>query len=237
MGKSDGNPLGIDIHLDGPTLIEMEEFSKKVDGFTFNPTLFRNLGVTNYLEHCKCLAELEKTKPISLEVFADDATSMIKQAEILSDLGKNVFVKVPITFTNGELTTEVIKNLTNKNIKINITAIFSIGQVKKISHHLRGDKSILSVFSGRLFDIGINAVEVVSDIVEWNRNNSNAKVLWASPRQIYDLVLANSIGCDIITIPPNILKKLELFGTSPEEYSLETVKMFYHDSLKSKYTL
>jgi len=237
MGIADGTPLGIDIHVDGPTLTEMKEFSRQADGFTFNPTLFRSLGVTDYLQHCKQLVELESSKPLSLEVFADDELSMIRQAEILSDLGKNVFVKVPITFTDGKFTTEVIKNLANKNININVTAIFSLEQVEKITPYLLSDNSIISIFSGRLFDIGINALEVVSDIIEWNRNNSKARVLWASPRQIYDLILANSIGCDIITIPPNILRKLELFGTPAKEYSLETVKMFYRDSQESKYRL
>lgn len=237
MGLATNNPLSIDIHLDGANIDEMAEFNETANGFTFNPTLFKGLGVKNYFEHCQKLSQLEQKKPLSLEVLADDEVTMISQAHKLSSLGNNIYVKVPITFTNGEMTTGVIEQLTKDGLNLNITAVFTVQQVQKITPILNGRNTIISIFAGRLFDIGINAEAIISEIIKLNKLHLNSQILWASPRQIYDLVLANKIGCDIITIPPSILRKISLFGKSPEEYSVDTVKMFFKDSVESGYSL
>lgn len=223
------------IFLDGPTLLEIDELGSLCDGFTFNPTLFKSLGVINYLEHCELLANKERIKPISFEVIADDYEGMIRQANLLSSLGNNIWVKIPVTFCNGESTKKVIANLQNTGIKVNVTAVFSLNQIKEFSEVLNNDLSIISVFAGRIYDLGLDAKIIIENIVKWNSENLNSKILWASPRMIFDIVTANLVGCDIITIPPNILSRKKLWGKSQEEYSKETVKMFYKDALESGY--
>lgn len=232
------NDFPIHIYADGPKLEEITSFDNNlVKGFTFNPTLFRNLGVSNYLDHCEKLVEMCGKFPISLEVIADNKDYMIKQGLVLGELGKNVFVKIPVTYTSGESTLSVIKTLVEEEIKLNITAIFTINQVKTILPTLKHTESIISVFSGRLFDVGLDAVKITGNIAEFVHENSNCKILWASPRMVYDIINACNANCDIITMQSTLLKKLPLFQKSPEEYSLDTVKMFYNDAVESKYIL
>ena len=236
--KAMNNDFPIQIFADGPKLEEITSLDTNlVKGFTFNPTLFRNLGVSNYLDYCKKLVEICGEFPISLEVIADDEDSMIKQGLILGELGNNVFVKIPVTFTSGVSTLSVIKTLVEEKIKLNITAIFTIDQVKTILPTLKYTESIISIFSGRLFDVGINAVKITGNIAEFIHQNSNCKILWASPRMVYDIINACNANCDIITMQSPLLKKIPLFQKSPEEYSLDTVKMFYNDAVESKYIL
>ena len=232
------NDFPIQIFADGPKLEEITSLDTNlVKGFTFNPTLFRNLGVSNYLDYCKKLVEICGEFPISIEVIADDEDSMIKQGLILGELGNNVFVKIPVTYTSGVSTLSVIKTLVEEKIKLNITAIFTIDQVKTILPTLKYTESIISIFSGRLFDVGLNAIEITGNIAEFIHENSNCKILWASPRMVYDIINACNANCDIITMQSTLLKKLPLFQKSPEEYSLDTVKMFYNDAVESKYIL
>tara|TARA_B100000315_G_scaffold238038_1_gene255425 strand:+ start:157 stop:852 length:696 start_codon:yes stop_codon:yes gene_type:complete len=229
---------GVSIYLDGPSLEQISEIdSKVIRGFTFNPTLFRNAGVLDYLGHCRKLLEACGELPVSLEVVADDQEGMIRQARILASLGSNVFVKIPISFTNGESTKEVIGTLVAEGIKLNITAVFTVSQVETILPVLGQSRSIISVFAGRLFDIGIDAVEAIRTIVDRVHSESNCSVLWASPRMVYDFKNASSAGCDIITMAPALIRKLSLLNKSPEEYSLDTVKMFYSDAVASGYKL
>jgi transaldolase len=229
---------GVSIYLDGPSLEQVSEIdSNIVKGFTFNPTLFRNAGVLDYLGHCRKLLEACGGLPVSLEVIADGQEGMVHQAKILASLGPNVFVKIPITFTNGESTRKVIEILVAEGIKLNITAVFTVSQVETILPVLRQSHSIISVFAGRLFDIGIDAVEATRTIVDRVRSESNCSVLWASPRMVYDLKNASSSGCDIITMVPSLIRKLGLFNKSPEDYSLDTVKMFYYDAKASGYKI
>lgn len=228
----------IDIYCDGPTLQEMAELDRKiVRGYTFNPTLFRSLGVVNYLEHCRAVVEACDKLPVSLEVFADDESEMLRQANILSKLGENVYVKIPITYTSGKTTLSVIQILSREKVKLNITAIFTLGQVAHILPVLKDSGAILSVFAGRLFDIGRNAVEETASIVKKASAESNCRVLWASPRMVFDVKSASLAGCDIITMQSSLIKKLALFEKSPEDYSLDTVKMFHQDAIKSGYVL
>ena len=228
----------VDIYADGPTLDEIESLGRgRVCGYTFNPTLFRALKVTDYLGHCRKVLEACGDAPVSLEVIADDADGMIRQARILSGLSQNVYVKIPITFTSGKSTRPVVEALAERSVKLNITAIFTKEQSIDILPPLRDQGAIISVFSGRLFDVGIDAVEATRAIADYVHAESDGKVLWASPRMVYDIKNAALANCDIITMQSALIKKCSLFGKLPEEYSLETVKMFYHDAVDSKYEL
>lgn len=228
----------IDIYADGPTLDEIAGFDGNlIKGYTFNPSLFRMLKVTDYLGHCLKLLKVCGKVPVSLEVLADDAGGMVQQARILKELGSNVYVKIPITFTSGETTLPVIELLVKDGLKLNITAILSRRQVQHILPALRDSGAIISVFAGRLFDIGIEAVETVGDIADMVHKESNCRVLWASPRMVYDIRNACAAHCDIITMKTDLIKKLSLFEKTAEEYSLETVKMFYQDAVASGYKL
>jgi transaldolase len=227
----------IDIYCDGPTLEELKSLDRNVvRGFTFNPTLFRNLGVTNYLDHCKDVVKYCGSLPISLEVLADNEKEMIRQASILSGLSDSVYVKIPITYTSGKTTLPVISELTQRGIKLNITAVFTKKQVEHILPSLRDTKSIISVFAGRLYDIGIDALHATKTIVKIVHEESDCLVLWASPRMVYDMKSACEAQCDIITMQMSLIKKLSLFSKIPETYSLETVKMFYQDAIASGYS-
>ena len=231
--------MSIAIYADGPTLEEMKLFNQ-VSGYTFNPSLFRKLGVEDYLGYCWKIVAASKGLPISLEVIADSQDEMISQARILSALGDNVFVKIPITYTSGVSTLLVLKALIEKGINVNITAVFTEEQVDDILPFIVESNTIISVFSGRIFDIGLDAVEITREIaglVHAYDNWGNCKVLWASPRMSYDLINAQNANCDIITMQPALIKKLSLFEKTPEEYSLDTVEMFYNDALLSGYNL
>lgn len=223
----------IKIFVDGPSLQEMATLD--VQGYTFNPTLFKSLGVKDYLEHCKLVVEMSKGKPVSLEVIADETGEMIRQARILSGLGDNINVKIPITHCDGKSTLPVIINLIEDGMNLNVTAIFTFEQVETILPFIKNTKSIISVFAGRLYDIGVDAMKVAKEIAEFVHKKSNCKVLWASPRQVYDIFNAIDARCDIITMTPSLINKLSLFNKTPKEYSLDTVKMFFEDAKNAQY--
>jgi transaldolase len=228
----------LDVYADGPTLDEITVLDQNlIKGYTFNPTLFRMLKVTDYLSHCKLVVSACGDVPVSLEVIADDAEGMVHQARILGDLGSNVHVKIPITFTSGKSTIHVIETLVKDGLKLNITAIFSKAQVQIILPVLQDAGAIVSVFAGRIFDIGVDAVEITREIAEIVHAESNCKVLWASPRMVYDFKNASNANCDIITMVPSLIKKLSMFGMKPEDHSLNTVKMFFNDAVSSGYKI
>ena len=228
----------IDIYCDGPTADEIETLARgAVRGYTFNPTLFRSLGVVDYLSHCRTVSELCGDLPVSLEVFADDEDGMIRQAKILHGLSDNVFVKIPVTYTDGSSTLRVIETLDGLGIRLNITAVFARHQVEQILPVMSSQGAIISVFAGRLYDIGRDAATDTAEISAYVHDNSNCRVLWASPRMVYDVVSAAQANCDIITMQSALIRKLGLLGKSPEEYSLETVRMFYSDAQESGYSL
>lgn len=226
----------IQIFLDGADQTSIKKYKSTVDGFTFNPTLFRKLNAKNYVEFSKQIIKLCGDKHISLEVLADDEKNIIRQAKKLSALGKNIYVKVPIVYRNGKSTKNAIKKLIKLNIKLNITAIFTIQQIKTILPYIKKTNTILSVFAGRIFDLGIDATKVCEAISRICKP-TKCILLWASPRMSFDIINAKKSNFDIITLPVEIYKKTKLFKKKPFDYSVDTVKMFYNDAKKAKYTL
>ncbi len=226
----------IKIYVDGPELKEIKNF-QNFDGFTFNPSLFKKLGATDYLEFSKKIIVETKGKPISIEVFADDYDTCLYQAQKINDLGKNVFVKIPITYTNGESTVKLIKKLSSDGVKLNITAIFTLNQIKDILDEIKDSPHILSIFAGRIYDIGKDASILFKEMSDYIHSNSKCLSLWASCRMAYDLIASEKAGADIITMTPSLVKKINLFGTSPEDFSLDTVKGFYNDAKKAGFKI
>lgn len=228
----------INLYVDGPQLNEIQKnYGIEIDGYTFNPSLFKKNGATNYLEYCKEILNQCNNKPVSLEVFADDHAGMIYQGKILNNLSKNVYVKIPITFTNGESTFKVIEELLNENIKLNITAIFTLEQIKEIIEIVKESTSILSIFAGRIYDCGIDAKIKVQEMNKFIKNNSKCKSLWASTRMPFDYITANEIKSDIITMQVAHIEKLKMFGFNLNDYSLKTVKQFYEDAKSSGFKI
>ena len=227
----------IKIFADGLTLNELIDYENLVDGFTFNPTLFRQLKVRNYLDFSKKILAFSRGKPVSLEVIADSHKEIIYQSEKLFSLSDNVYVKIPIVYTNGKSTIKTIEALVEKKIKLNITAIFLIEQIKLIINSIKDTDSILSVFAGRIFDSGRDASQVINKMSLFVHKNSKCKILWASPRMSYDVILAKKVNCDIITLPLSLIKKMKLFKKNLKNFSVETVRMFYNDAKKSRYKI
>lgn len=228
----------VKIYADGASLEEMREMAANplIKGFTTNPTLMRKAGVKDYKEFAQAAIKAFPEYPISLEVFADDFDTMEAQARLISSWGDNVYVKIPITNTHGAMTTPLITKLAKKGIKLNITAIMDQSQIWQVIVALTMTPAIISVFAGRLADIGIDP-ELTVSLAVWNRRSKNHEVLWASPRQVLDVWIADRIGCDIITVTKDILTKVPLKGKTPKEYSLETVQMFYDDAQAAGYRI
>lgn len=232
------NNTKIKLYADGPTTNEInEKYVINIDGYTFNPSLFKKNGASDYLQYSKMIINECKKKPVSLEVFADDEENMIRQGRILNSLGENVHVKIPIVYTNGESTINVIKSLSKDRIKLNITAIFTLEQIKEILSHIKDTSAILSVFAGRLYDSGIDAKEKMVEINDYVHSNSSCLTLWASTRMPFDYITADKIGTDIITMQIDHIKKLKLLGTNPIDYSVSTVNQFYNDAKSSGFDL
>ena len=232
------NNKKIKLYVDGPTLDQINEnLGITIDGYTFNPNLFKKNGAKDYLDYSKEILQVCKNKPVSLEVFADDEENMIRQGRLLKDLGNNVYVKIPIVYTNGKSTINVIRKLAEEDTKLNITAIFLIDQIKEIIPTIKNTSSILSVFAGRLYDSGIDAKEKMIKINKYVHDNSSCKTLWASTRMPFDYVVAENIETDIITMQIDHIKKLQLIGTNPLDYSIETVKQFYKDAKSSGFNI
>lgn len=228
----------LNIYIDGPTQDEMIELSDKdIAGFTFNPTLFKSLGVKDYLGYSKEVQKISNGLPISLEVIGDNYEEMVSQGRILSSLGDNVYVKIPITYTSGESTLDAIITLSEEGINLNITAILSMQQIEKILPSIKNTHSIISVFAGRIYDIGFDAKILMKDMASYVHANSQCSILWASPRMHFDALSAQEAGCDIITMTYSMYKKMSLFEKSPKQYSLETVKMFFDDAKASGFKL
>lgn len=227
----------IQIHIDGANNNEIKKYFNHVNGFTFNPSLFRKLGVKNYIGYTKTLLNLTKKKPLSIEVFADDEKNCLHQAKKISEISKNIYVKIPITYTSGKSTKKLIEKLSQLNIKLNITAIFTLDQIKEIYPVIKNKKHILSIFAGRLYDIGIDASKEFKKMSLFIKKKTKCKSLWASCRMTYDIKTATNSGADIITVPPAYLKKQKLFGMKAKKYSLDTVKGFYLDAKKSGFKI
>ena len=212
--------------------------SKIVKGFTTNPTLMRQSGAKNYEVYAKKILKICRNKPISFEVFADNSNEMINQGLKIKDWGKNVYVKIPVTNSKGKFSGKVIKYLSSKKVKLNITAVYTEEQTKKIIKNLnKNTKSIISIFAGRMADVGKDPVPIIKNCVKLSRNKNKIEILWASTREPYNLIQAKKLGCDIITMPPNIIYKVSNFGKSFKSLTIDTVKKFLFDSKKSKFKL
>jgi len=232
--------LNTKIFCDIAELNQIKKFHKKniVKGFTTNPSLMRKAGAKDYENYSKKIINICKDKPISFEVFADDNKSMISQGKKISTWGKNVYVKVPIVNSKNIFTGKVIKELNNENIKLNITAVYSANQTKKILEVInKKTKVIISIFAGRAGDAGKDPIPEFVKSLKLSRKYKNVEILWASVREPYNYLQAKQIGCQIITVPPAIIEKIEKFGKSLKELTLETVNGFLKDSSRSKFKI
>ena len=228
------------IFADGADLNEMIELNKdpSIEGFTTNPSLMRKAGVKNYEDFAKEVLSNIPDKPISFEVFADEFNEMERQAKIIAEWGNNVYVKIPIMNTKGEMSYELISRLSDMGIKQNITAILEFKQVEELYDHLNKDTgNIISIFAGRIADTGIDPLDTMIKSVNLYKNHDTCEILWASPREVLNFYQAEEIGCHIITITKDIINKLSLKGKDLEKYSQETVKTFYNDACDSGFSL
>ena len=215
----------------------IKRFNKKkiVRGFTTNPSLMRKAGAKDYKNYSKKILKITK-KPVSFEVFADNEKDMISQGLKINQWGKNVYVKVPIINTKGVFMGKVIRKLNKNNIKLNITAVYNAVQTKKILKQInKKTKVVISIFAGRMADVGKDPIPEFIKSIKLAKHFKNVEILWASTREPYNYLQAKQINCDIITIPPSIIEKIEKFGKSFENLSIKTVKGFLTDSKKSKY--
>jgi transaldolase len=232
--------LKIELFADGADLNAMKEVYKAgyIKGFTTNPTLMRKAGISDYKKFAHEVIQAIPDMPISFEVFSDDFSEMKKQAEEISKWGKNVNVKIPICNTKGESSINLVKELSKEGVSLNVTAIFTIEQVKKVAEALNPKVySIVSVFAGRIADSGRDPEDIMKECKKILSSNKNAKLLWASSRELFNVFQADRCGCDIITATPDILKKLSSVGKSLEEFTLDTVKMFYNDAKSAGYNI
>jgi transaldolase len=215
-------------------------FNKKsfVDGFTTNPSLMRLAGAKNYKDYSLKILKICKKKPISFEVFADNPKEMLEQAYKINKWGKNVYVKIPVVNSKGNFMGPVIKELSSQGIKLNITAVYTFEQTKKIYKNLnKKTKSIISIFAGRMADKGKDPLPIFKKSISLTKKNKNIEILWASTREAYNYIQAKQLGCNIITMPPKVIHQINTFGRSYKEMTLDTVKGFLNDSLKSKFKL
>ena len=232
--------MSIKIFCDIADLNLIKKFTKKkiVKGFTTNPSLMRKAGAKNYKLYSKQLIKACAKKPISLEVFGDDQKSMIKQGIIINNWGKNVYVKVPVVNTKNQFTGNVIKELNNRKIKLNITAVYTAKQTEKILKVInKKTKVIISIFAGRAGDTGKDPVPEFIKSIRMAKNFKNVEILWASVREPYNYIQAKQLGCQIITIPPAIINKIQKFGKTFNYLTIETVKAFLKDSKKSRFKI
>ena len=228
------------IFCDIAELDQIKKFNKKkiVKGFTTNPSLMRKAGAKNYKFYSKQILKICKNKPISFEVFADDQNSMIQQGKKINTWGKNVYVKVPVVNSKNRFTGNVIKELNNKKIKLNITAVYTSKQTERILKVInKKTKVIISIFAGRAADSGKDPVPEFIKSIKLSKKFKNVEILWASVREPYNYLQAKQLGCHIITIPPKIIERIERFGKSFDQLTKETVKNFLIDSKKSNFKI
>ena len=228
------------IFCDSADFKVIKKLSKKsfVNGFTTNPTLMRKSGAKNYKKYSLELLKVCNKKPISFEVFSDTFTGMEKQAYIINSWGKNIYVKIPVVNSKGFFTGSVIKKLSNKGLKLNITAVYTVAQVRRILKCVnKKSKTIISIFAGRMADVGKNPVPIIKKSVSLTKKLRNIEILWASTREAYNYTEANNYGCSIITAPDSIIEKISKFGKSYQELTLDTVKKFLKDSKESNFKI
>ena len=230
----------IKIYCDSADYKIIKKYNKYnlVKGFTTNPSLMRLAGAKNYKDYSKKILKICKNKPISFEVFSDDLNLMINQAYLINSWGKNVYVKIPVVNSRGKFTGKVIKELSNQGVKLNITAVYTFEQVKKIYKLLnKNTKSIISIFAGRMSDTGKDPIPVFKRSLKLTKKKKNTMILWASTREAYNFIQARKLGCNIITMPPKIIDQIKNFGKSYKSLTINTVKNFLIDSKKSKFKI
>jgi transaldolase len=230
----------IKLYADGADLNGMIEEYKKgiVSGFTTNPTLMKKAGVKSYEEFAKAALKAIPDLPISFEVFSDDLPGMEREARKIAGWGKNVYIKIPVSNTKGDSTALLVKKLSHDGLKLNVTAILALDQVKTVAKVLSPDTpSIVSIFAGRIADTGRDPMPIIKDAVKILKSNPKTELLWASTRELLNLVQAESCGCHIITITNDILKKVPQVGKDLDQLSLETVQMFYSDAQSAGYRI
>jgi len=228
------------IYYDIADLKLINKFNKKkiVKGFTTNPSLMKKAGAKDYELYSKKILKICPNKSVSLEVFADDYQNIKEQALKISNWGKNVYVKIPVTNSKGIFMGKIIKELNSMNIKLNITAVYSVNQTKKILKFLNKKTNvIISIFAGRAADTGKDPVPEIKKSILLAKNFKNVEILWASVREAYNYTQAKQLGCNIITIPPSIIEKIENFGKSFDQLTIETVNAFYKDAKSAKFKI
>jgi transaldolase len=231
--------LTVKLFADGADKASMLELYAQpwIKGFTTNPTLMRKAGIEDYEKFARDILESIPDRPMSLEVFADEFPEMDRQARRIASWGDNVYVKVPVTNTGGHSSRDLIRSLSNAGVKLNVTALTTLSQVRDVVLALGGGPAYVSVFAGRIADTGVDPVPIMSAAVEMVETYPGIELIWASPREVLNIVQADQIGCHIITVTSDILKKLALLGRDLPEYSLDTVKMFHQDAVKSRFQL
>ena len=232
--------LKVKLFADGAEKSGMLEMYQNplISGFTTNPTLMKIAGVSDYEAFAKDILTHIPDKPISFEVFSDEFDEMERQALDIASWGENVYVKIPITNTKGESSVPLITTLSEKEVKVNVTAMFTVQQVQSVIPGLsKGPGGYVSVFAGRIADAGLDPLEIMREVLRRIKDYPSIELIWASPRELYNVVQANDIGCDIITATNSILKKLPSLGKDLNQFSLETVQMFYDDASEAGYTL
>tara|TARA_B100001093_G_scaffold473243_1_gene496990 strand:- start:26 stop:724 length:699 start_codon:yes stop_codon:yes gene_type:complete len=228
------------IYCDSADIKVIKKYNKKkiVKGFTTNPSLMRKAGAKDYRAYSKKIIKICKNKPISFEVFADDKKSMIDQGIKINTWGKNVYVKVPVINSKNKFSGAVIKELNSKKIKLNITAVYTAKQTRKILKVInKKTKVIISIFAGRAGDTGKDPVPEFLKSLKLSKKFKNVEILWASVREPYNYLQAKQLGCHIVTVPPNLIDKIEKFGKSFNQLTIETVNAFLVDSKKSKFKI
>jgi len=232
--------LTVKIFADGADIAEMKQQRENplVKGFTTNPTLMRKSGIADYEAFARDALQAIPDLPLSFEVFADEFDEMERQALKIRDWGNNVYIKIPITNTSGESAAPLLQRLSEQGVKVNVTAMTTAAQVElALGAISNATAAYVSVFAGRIADTGRDPVPVMSDVMGMLRDTPQIELIWASPREVYDIVRANGIGCHIITVTYDLLRKMALFGKDLDEFSLETVKMFYDDASSAGYRL
>jgi transaldolase len=221
--------------LDGILALAQDE---RIAGFTTNPTLMWKAGLTDYQDFAQRLLERITTHPISFEVFADDADEMRRQAHLIASWGENVYVKIPVTTTDGESMAPLVRELSEGGVKVNVTALFTTAQVELITAAVKdGAPSYISVFAGRIADAGIDPLPIMARSVDIMVDAPLSELIWASPREILNIVQADQVGCHVITVTHEMLGKLSSLGKDLDQFSLETVQMFHRDAVSAGFTL
>jgi transaldolase len=232
--------LNVKVFADGADLDAILALAadKRISGFTTNPTLMWKAGLTDYQEFAKRLLERITVHPISFEVFADDADEMRRQALMIAGWGDNVYVKIPVSTTSGQSMAPLVRELSERGVQVNVTAVFTTAQVELITEAVKdGAPSYISVFAGRIADAGIDPTPIMARAVDVMVEAPRAELIWASPREVLNVVQADQVGCHIITVTRELIDKLDLLGKDLNQFSLETVQMFHRDAVAAGFSL